>query len=178
MRILKYILPAVLLLVIVFVLIGVFIPDVTYLTQIVVDRPVNHSFLIFTNVNRMADWIPGFKEIETIKSVPGHVGSKYRLVFETEGEEIEMIEELTAYKENELFAFILSNEVILSEVEISFNAISENETEITALTRARGQNWFWRSVFPFFKSYFKEQTEQQYNTLKQIIENAPEQIAV
>ena len=159
-------------------LIGVFIPAVSYQTQIVVNKPVNHSFLIFTNVNRMADWIPGFKEIETIKSIPGHIGSKYRLVFESVGQEIEMIEEMIAYKENELFAFTLSNEVIFSEVEISFHAISANETEIIAQTNAKGQNWFWRSVFPFFKSYFQEQTEQQYDTLKQIIENAPEQITV
>ena len=68
--------------------------------------------------------------METVNGNPGEVGSKYRMIFVENGEEMVIMEEVTAFQENELLAFTLDADPLISDVEIKFTG-GESKTEIT-----------------------------------------------
>lgn len=167
---LKRLLTLILLLSIAFLLIGVFVPRFSYISEVDVDAPVDQAFAIFSNPSWMSEWMEGFKSIENLSGAPNEVGSRWKLVVEQEGERMELIEEVTAYKANELFAFTLDAEPLTSEVEIRFIPLDSTTTKITAVTSVRGKNILWRSLLPMFKSRMREQSQESYDKLKTVIE--------
>ena len=103
--------------------------------------------------------------------LPWHqVGSKWELVFEEGGEEIVVIEEMTGFERNKLFAFNLSGDVLDSKVKITFEEV-DGQTKITATTVATGNNFILRSLFPLMKSTFQEREMEAYTKLKELIES-------
>ena len=63
------------------------------------------------------------------------------MVFVENGEERLMTEEVTAFQENELFAFMLDADPLKSKVEINFTG-DESKTEITSTNFVVGKNLF------------------------------------
>ncbi|MCG8605812.1 SRPBCC family protein [bacterium] len=169
MKILKWLLGILAALAVVFFLIGVFVPSFSYETQIVVDRPVEHAFAVFTDESKMGDWMTGFKSIETISGNPNEVGSQYRVIIEENGEEMEMIETVTAFEKNKLFAFKLLNDLMYVDAEIKFSE-EMGKTKITSSNQVEGRNILWKSMLPLFKSSLESRSQQVYENLKQLIE--------
>lgn len=169
MRILKWVGGILAAIVVIFFLIGVFVPTFTYVSRIEVNAPVEHAWAVFNDESRVGEWMTGFKSIETISGNPNEVGSKFRLVFEEDGKEIVMTETMTAFEPHERFAFDLVNEVMNVNVDIRF-ASSGGKTEITATSLVDGNNIFWKSLLPLFKSGFEDRSQEMYDKLKTLIE--------
>lgn len=172
MKILKVILGIVVGLVVVFFAVGIFAPSFTYENKVEVNAPVEKAWAIFTDESRMGDWLTGFQSIETINGNPGEVGSKYRMVFVENGEEMVITEEVTAYRENELFAFTLDADPLISDVEVKFTG-NDERTEIIATNLVEGKNLVWKSLLRLMKSMLANRGQEQYDKLKEIIESAP-----
>lgn len=172
MKILKFILGLVVVLALAFFAVGIFAPSFTYENKVEVNAPVEKAWAIFTDESRMADWLTGLQSVETISGNPGEVGSKYQMVFIENGEEMVMKEEVTAFQENQLFAFTLDADPLISEVEVKFTG-DESKTEITATSFIKGKNLFWKSTLRLMKSMVVNRGQEQYDKLKEIIESAP-----
>ena len=170
---LKYIFGAAAILLIAFLSIGFIIPEVSYENKVLVNKPIEHSFQVFINPNKLKDWISGFKKINHVSGFPNEIGSKWALTIEENGEEMTMIEEITAYELDKLFAFKLDNDVLTTYVEIRFED-SGKGTAIIVKNRVIGKNMFFRSLFPLYTSYFKEMTQVDYEKLKNVIETTEE----
>jgi hypothetical protein len=119
---------------------------------------------------KLKDWITGFKNISHVSGFPNEVGSQWELTIEEDGEEISMLEELTAYELNKLFALKIDSEVLTTYVEIRFEEV-DSGTEIIVSNRVIGKNIFFRSLFPLYKSYLAETTQADYEKLKSVIES-------
>ena len=169
MKFIKFFFSSILILVVIFVLIGVFVPSFSYQNNVSVQAPLNKTFTVFNDETRMGEWLTGFRSIETIRGKRNDVGSKNRLVVFGHGKEIVMTEEMTAFKENELFAFNLDNDVMLADVDIKFSGDS-TRSEIRVNTVVHGKNMFWKSLLPLFKSNMTKQSQADYEKLKTIIE--------
>lgn len=126
MKILKYILGIIAALVVIFFMIGVFVSTFTYENKVEVNAPVEKAWAVFTDESRMGEWLTGLKSIETISGNPGEVGSIYRLVFVQNGEEMVMTEEVTAFQQNELFAFNLDNDVMIETTASEPLSVNQN----------------------------------------------------
>jgi len=111
-KILKCLGVIILLLVSAFFSLGIFIPSLNYDNKILVNKPVEQSFRVFTNVFSFSEWIPGFKNIKWLSGKQNEIGSKWEMTVVQEGEKYTMTETLTYFKENELFAFKLENDKI------------------------------------------------------------------
>ncbi len=172
MRIIKYALGIIAVLAIAFLLIGVFVPTFTYESRVEINAPVEHTFAIFNDESRMGEWLNGFKSIETLSGGPNQVGSKFRLTFVQRGEEMVMLEELTAFKENEQCRFTIDNDVLVSEVDVRFTDNGES-TGLAARTTVTGKGAIWKSLLPLFKSMMLEETQSNYGRLKGIVESSP-----
>jgi len=99
----------------------------------------------------MGDWLTGFESMETISGNPGEVGSKYRMIFVENGDEMVIMEEVTAFQEKNLFGFTLDADPLISDVEVKFTG-DESKTEITATIHVEGKNLLWKSTLRLMKS--------------------------
>jgi uncharacterized protein YndB with AHSA1/START domain len=144
-------------------------PVQEYTTTVTVHAPVEKTFSVFMDTSRLREWMPGYRQIVNISGKENEPGSKWKIVFFENGQEIVMTETVTGFKPNELFTFNVQNEVMNSDNEIRF-AVQDNSTVITAHAKYEGGNIFWKSLFVFFNSGMKKQSEQMYNDFKKIAE--------
>jgi hypothetical protein len=168
-KFLKYLLLMLVALVVIFFSLGLFVPSFSYDNVIEVNKPADKAFYSFYNLGNMSKWIPGFQYIEPLSGFPDEVGSKLKMVLVQDGKKYIMIETMTAFKENEVFAFTLVNEVFTSDVEILFQGHG-NTTTIIAHSKVKGKNIFWRALLLLSRPHIKSSQQQAYDKLKEVIE--------
>jgi uncharacterized protein YndB with AHSA1/START domain len=168
-KFLKYFLLTIVGIVVLFFLLGVVFPTQHYSISVTINKPVEKTFATFNDTTRMKEWMPGFQKIENISGNANEVGNKWRLYFNDHDRDIVMDETMTAFKQNELFTFNLSNEVINSDTEIRFKQIG-NATEITNTCTYSGGNLFWKSMFVLVQNSVIEQQKKNFELLKMLVE--------
>ena len=77
-----------------------------------------------------------------------------------------IMEEVTAFQENELFAFTLDAYPLISDVEVKFTG-DESKTEITATNHVEGKNLLWKGMLRIMKSMLANRWQEQYDKLKE-----------
>ena len=75
MKILKWVLGIILLLIIIFFLLGVFTPSVSYSSEITVDKSVTESWSVMQDESKLDQWITGYVKSEQLSGTPGTVGA-------------------------------------------------------------------------------------------------------
>jgi len=169
MRILRYFVAVLAFFAIVFVSIGFFVPRFDYQNHIEVNASVDKTFSVFTDVRQTPEWMQGLKRVEYVDDSPKGVGSQWRLFF-TEGDrQMVMLQEVTAIKENELFAFKLDNEVLRAEAEVRFNRISAG-TEMVQTTTVKGRNLFWRTLLWLSERSIIRRGQDNFDRFKHLVE--------
>ncbi|RMI19684.1 MAG: hypothetical protein D6681_02775 [Calditrichaeota bacterium] len=169
-KFLRYPLIVLAVLIVGFLLIGVFVPEFSYENRLVINAPVEKAFAVFIDTSYTRRWLSGFKRFEHIQGEPLQPGSKWRLIIEEQGEVFELTEEMTDYRENERFAFVLEADVLTSEVTIRFQPLDSTRCEMIATTRVRGKGMLWKSLLPLFKSGMQSHAQRDYEKLKGLME--------
>jgi len=85
MKYLKYILGILAILVIVFFLLGLIKPELSYECEITVDKSLAESWAVSQDEGKMSDWLPGFQKVEPVSGTPGTVGAVADVYFITDG---------------------------------------------------------------------------------------------
>jgi uncharacterized protein YndB with AHSA1/START domain len=154
----------------VFLLTGLFVPSVSYQSGVEINKPRDFVWRQFTDESKTKEWMPGFKRFETISGKPLEVGSKFKLVIESEGQEYELTETNTEIRAPELFGFNLENEVLKNEVTVTFTE-QNGKTLLTQDEKVTGSNIFWRAMFFWMKSSLNENSKFALNRLKVFVES-------
>ena len=154
-----------------FFAIGIFKPSIDYGVSIEVSKSPQHAWNVYTNTETIGDWLNGFKSIKTIEDKPGIVGSVYEVEVEDAGEKYIFIEKMTVFDEPRLFGMNISNEMISTDIAVTFEPSESGGTTITSKATATGTNWFARSMFALMASTFDAQEQKNFEALKQLIEN-------
>ncbi len=153
-----------------FLLVGVFMPRLTYKIVFEVKKPVDLTFRTFMDAGLMGEWMTGFKKMETLSGRPGEIGSRYRFVFNEDGKDMFVDEEVIQMKENEVFAFSMDNEFLDGTGEFRF--VEKNgATEVTYLNDTAGKNAVFRSLLALSRSRIKERNQKDFDKLKTLIES-------
>lgn len=170
MKVLKYIIAFILLLALIFVLTGVFVPTFTYTTSVQVEAPVEKVWEVFTDQTKLGNWMEGFKEIKTISGSPEEVGSKHELTIVQNGEEMKILETVTDVEQNRLYAFDLESDFLNATTKITFEPLGE-ATRIVATNVVSGHGPLKKTLAFMFKSMMEETSQQQYNQFKKLVES-------
>lgn len=153
-----------------FYVIGLVKPTVKYESTVVVNRSAEQTWKVFTSKELMNQWMPGFVKIENIKGEALSKGSEFKLYVKENGQDFEMIEKVIDVVPNKYYEFELENGILRNHIKIKFVENQAFTTEITQICEVHAQNWFFRSLFVFFKSQFKEQDEKTLQALKKLVE--------
>jgi len=157
-----------------FILIGIFNPEVTYTNSVTVEKPAEHAWAVFSDAEKMDQWLVGMESIETLEGDPMTEGSRYRMTFNVEGEEIIVTETVTDVQPVELFAFDLESDALTSYNEIRFIPVDSTTTRIEARSTAQGNGIFWKSLLALSGSVMQQESQKSYDKLKRLIETTPD----
>ena len=144
--------------------------ELAYETSFEVDRPVDVAWAVFSDEERMTEWMPGLIRMDLMEGEYETVGSKYRLVFDENGQTMEMIETITAIEPEEEFAFSFTMEEALMEGEIRVLFEGQGErTTIRTENVVRGKS-LMKIFVPLMREQMVARQELGYRQLADMIE--------
>jgi len=173
MKILKFILLLILLLVIAFILVGVLKPSVTYGHEITVNKPLKEAWAVQQDASKFDQWLEGFQSIELLSGEKGKVGSTYKIIVKPEGQpDFVMIETLKSIKENDHITLEMDSDMMMFNQTTSFK---ENNGKVTVKTDSKvaGKGMMMKSTFALMEMFggmFQKQEEKNIEALKKVIE--------
>lgn len=144
---------------------GLAAESVEYENRIVIERPAEEVWAVFTDASRMKEWMDDLDTIENLSGNHLEVGSRWRLLF---GED-ELLETVTAVEPGKRYAFDMETEVFLGDTDVRLVA-KDGGTELISTTRVVGNNVLLRGMFAFMKRSFVGRTQEQYERLKARVE--------
>ena len=169
-KVLKIILGVVWLLLTIFLLAGLLVPQVKYEAQITVDMPLDKTFALFNDTKKIPKWMPEIKRITPIEETSGFVGSRYKMIMDNGGTEIKMKRKVLDYKENQLVRLEFEAESMKKTDRYTFTA-KDGKTLIQHQATTRGNGYMNRCFFAFLKGSFKKIDQQYLNNFKQFAES-------
>lgn len=158
-----------LLLFVLFLGVGLLSSSFEYENRITIERTPEQVWTVFTDQERMGDWLDGFVRIENLSGNPMEVGSRWKLVFDMDGEVVELIEEMTVIEPNRRFAFNLETDPFSGTTDVRLTPSGEH-TELVATSTVIGRNIFMRAFMRIMKGYFEKQAQKSYDKLKVLAE--------
>lgn len=171
MKILKWVGIILFTLIVLIVINGLSHSSYEFKVERTINRPLNFAFAEFNKTETMGEWLEGFVRIESIAGSENAVGSKYKLYFKDPyGGDIEMIETVTDFKENELLAFDLENEDVFAHNEIEFTSIDSTSCKVNSSQLFQPKAFMIKIMMPFFESSTIERNERNFEALKNYIE--------
>lgn len=156
----------------VFALIGVIQPSVEYGVTVNTSRDQMITWDVMVANDLMSEWIEGYKSIDLMEGELNTVGSKYEVIVEHEGEVFKMVETLTAVEPGMHLAMTIENEMLTTQLNITFESGPDGGTKVITHNIAQGKSWFYRSLFPLIKADFQRQEQKHYNAFAELVDRS------
>ena len=167
-KVLKYFILTSVILALGFFSIGLIHPSYTYTNKIEIDCTEEEAFEAFTDESRDHEWLIGYQGYDIIQGEPHKPGSKFLMKFEADGKKFQFTETLTTFKENEEFSFDMESEYFTGSVQVLVEG--SNPCTLTAHSTIEGLSLSKRSMLYLMKSVMKDQSQKNYDLLKEMIE--------
>ncbi|NNE28555.1 MAG: hypothetical protein HKN16_02895 [Saprospiraceae bacterium] len=174
MKILRTLLFVLLGLIVLFFLMGLLKPFVSYGTEITVEKPIQEAWEVVQDPDNFQYWLEGFKSMELIEGESEKVGAKHRVIVNPgDGQEdFEMIETLTSIKEFDHVEMEFESEMMDFYQKINFSE-ADGKTTISTDSRVEGKGIMMRSMFTMMEMLggsFTAQETKNFEALKKLIE--------
>ena len=156
-------------LLLIFLLAGLVKPEVSYETEVSINKPIGEVFTKYNDISLIQNWIPQITNVKTIKESPTKIGTQYKMTLENNGQVIEMLETTTHYEENKLVGVHFNAGNMLKDNVFSFQSLGGN-TKITGKHTCSGSNYLHKCMFAFFGSMFKNIDQSYADNFKKWIE--------
>lgn len=169
MKILKYLLAFVLILILLFILKGLFTPSVYYECEVSVNKSAEQAWAVMTDDSTLPQWINGFKKTELVSGTANTVGAVSKIYIEENGQEMTMQETIKSIKANNHIAMNFSMDFMDMDYEISFKE-EAGKTLIRSKSTTKGNGIMAKSIVSFMPSSMKKQEQENLTRLKKLIE--------
>jgi len=169
MKFLKYILAIISILVVVFFLMGLFKPQLSYECEIWVEKPLAESWAVSQDDEKMPEWIIGFQKMEPILGVSGTVGAVSDIYIISNGEEMIIRETITEIVPNESITMHFTSDFMDMDYKFSIRVI-DGKTKISTQTTAVGKGLISKSIIALLGNSIKAQEQTNLSYLKKTIE--------
>ncbi len=148
---------------------GFIYPEVSYSTEITINKPVRTVFRKYNDPGTLKQWIPEMKSLEIVEIKPGMVGTKMKMTIVNSGRTMVIEEEVIAYEENKVLGLHLESGPMRKKDHIEFIESGES-TIIKGDYTCTGSNLFYRSLFSLFQGQFKSMDESYLGNFKKFVE--------
>ena len=173
MRILKFLLKALVVILILFFLSGLLFSKISYTTSQRINLPVDQTFALFNDNSKMKDWMVGLQSFKVIEEKPGVVGSRYQIVIDAQNTFIKMEELVTSYRENEKVSLTIESVQMIKKDNYTFQAI-DNQTLIQNESTTEGKTYFLKCLYASFYVLIKCTDQENLDSFKAYVEKGSE----
>jgi len=169
MKYLKYILGAVVILILIFLSLGILKPEVSYDCETVVEKPLTESWAVGQDPDKMGEWLPDFIKMKHISGTPGTVGAVSDVYFDNAGTEMKIRETITSIGPNESIEMTFTSDFM--DMDYKMTMIDEGgKTRIKSHTVTRGNSLLFKSIMAWTSGAIKAQEDTNLEMLKKAIE--------
>lgn len=169
MKYVKYTLIVLSVLLVVFLLIGIIIPGISYDCEITADKSLEESWSVAQDEEKMSEWLEGYQKMEHVSGPEGAVGAVSNVYFNNDGQEMVIKETITALQPNESIEMLFESDFMNMDYELRM-ASDGTKTRISSITQVEGNSMFSRSVIALMAGSFKAEENKNLLNLKKAIE--------
>ena len=145
--------------------------ETDYRVEVKANSPVEIAWQVFMDDSLMSDWLTGLKSVEHLEGEPQTTGSKFKLIFEEQGNRYEMIETVTAIETEKRFAFDGDSDIMSSHSEITFNQVGDS-TIISDQSYFQAKGFVLKAILPLMNEAMAERSKAMYVKLAALMEEA------
>lgn len=165
MKVVKIVLGILIVISLAFFCTGLIIKENQYSYEITINKPLESTFELFNDQEKVNEWIPEITKIESINSKPGKVGSEYRVTMENEGVILSKKEKILAFVKNKKVTYYFNAEGVYKTDDYTFES-DDNKTIISLQATYTGKSYLMNCVLPYFKGVFKDVDVRNLNSFK------------
>jgi len=170
MKILKYVLIFLVLLVLFLVVKGLMTPFVSYESKVAVDKPVEEVWAVMNDQTKLPEWIDGYLRNEHVSGTPNTVGAISNVYIDDKGKEMMMQETITAIEKNKRIAMTFSMDGFM-DMEYEMLLTKENgKTLVTSSSKNSGTGIFGKIMVSLMPTMMKAQEDKNMQNFKKVVE--------
>lgn len=140
-----------------------------YITEIVVDKPIEEVMDLFKNADNLKHWQSGLQSTKLLKGKSGEEGAKRKLEINIEGRQVSMIETITKCELPHHWHARYTTDNMRSFQENYFEAKGKNQTYWKTTSRFEFQGYM-RIVGSVLPGIFKRRSERVMKDFKAFAE--------
>lgn len=170
MRILKFILSALLVLLLIVAIRGLLTPSISYTSTVSVDKSVEEAWAVMNDESKTNEWLKGITKVEHMSGEKGKVGAVTKYTFDDDGRESEIVETMKTIVPNSQVAMDFLMEGVMT-MDYKMDLVQEGtKTNITSSTTTKGLGLMMKAMIPFMKATMQAQEDENMGNLKKVIE--------
>ena len=141
-----------------------------YSVSVEVERPIEVAWDVLMDDSKMSEWLEGYKSMELLEGEPLTVGSKHKMIFEENGQEVSFTETVTAIDPPKEFSFDFDHDMMGSNIQITLESVGPASTRITNRTNFQVDGFFINLMMFFMTPRMKSRQRRSFALLKSLIE--------
>ena len=141
-----------------------------YTVGMEVNKPIEVAWEVLMDESKMGEWLEGYKGMELIEGEPLMVGSKHKMIFEENGQELTFIETVTAIEPPNEFSFDFDHDMMSSSIQMTLESVGPASTRITNRTKFAANGFFINLMMFFMTPRMKSRQRRSFARLKALIE--------
>ena len=149
---------------------GLIIKESSYTSRIIINKPLEKTFSVFTDFSARTQWIPDYNTIEVVELKPGITGSIYNIKVLHNNQTTIIREKVLAYVKNEKITLFIDKDGVVERDDYTFSS-DGSHTVINLSSSYQAKSYLLSCVLPFFKFKFKKIDEGFLNNFKTFLEN-------
>lgn len=144
---------------------------IKFKTNIDIKRPVEQVYAAFVDWAQAPRWRDGLTTVEIVSGKSGRPGSKQRLTFNRNGQEISFEETVIDMVENEACYFRADHERMYCLSNVIFLE-RDGSTRVISSVHAHGYGMLWRVIVLFMKGSLRRRQQTDFFRLKTHLEKS------
>ena len=168
MKILKYLLLAILALVVIFFGRGLLTSSVSYESEVEVDKTAREAWAYLSDVENLPKWIDGFKRSELVSGEANTVGAVSKNYIEQNGQEMVMTETITKYDEPNHIAMDFAMDFMNMGWEMFFTE-ADGKTKLRSVSNVKGNGFMAKAMVAWMQGGMKKQEDANMAKLQKLI---------
>lgn len=141
-----------------------------YSVSVEVNKPIEEAWEVLMDESKMGEWLEGYKGMELIEGEPLTVGSKHKMIFEENGQEMTFTETVTAIEPLKEFSFDFDHDMMSSSIQMTLESVGMASTRITNRTKFSANGFFINLLMFFMTPRMKSRQRRSFAHLKALIE--------
>ena len=141
-----------------------------YRVSVEVARPIEQAWDLLQDESKMGEWLEGYKGMELLEGEPLTVGSKHKMIFEENGQELSFTETVTVIDPPTEFSFDFDHDMMSSSIQMTLESVGPASTRITNRTKFTANGFFVDLFMLFMTPRMKSRQRRSFARLKALIE--------